>query len=330
MTFPRVLTVFPVSRILLVLILAVASFPASADELPNPYPRAVFVGEQVLRWDFAAGGEDWRAVNQCELAAHDGLLTVRSSGNDPYLAAPAAAAGSEFIVRLRIKSQTDGAGQIFWSGTKHPGFAAERVAGFPMTHDGQWHEYDVRLAIDGDLTGLRLDPGSAPGEVQIDWIAVHRGGLHPLEIVAVEQTADEVNVRLKNHSDQTIQASVNGTSRSLTAHSELNVALAVPAGVAHQGDVRGVAFSPDGETVASAGRDSRVILWSVSSGRPLRVLEGHSEGVWSVAFEPRGAILASGGEIREYVTLWDVWLPKEGLLVTMADQSGGPALRIVP
>lgn len=35
-------------------------------------------------------------------------------------------------------------------------------------------------------------------------------------------------------------------------------------------------------------------------------------------------------EIRDYVTLWDVWLPKEGLLVTMADQSGGPALRIVP
>ncbi len=35
-------------------------------------------------------------------------------------------------------------------------------------------------------------------------------------------------------------------------------------------------------------------------------------------------------EIWEYVTLWDVWLPKEGLLVTLADQSGGPALRIVP
>lgn len=35
-------------------------------------------------------------------------------------------------------------------------------------------------------------------------------------------------------------------------------------------------------------------------------------------------------EIREYVTLWDVWLPKEGLLVTMADQSVGTALRIVP
>ena len=96
-----------------------------------------------------------------------------------------------------------------------------------MTHDGQWHEYDVRMVIDGDLTALRLDPGSAPGEVQIDWIAVHRGGLHPLEIVAVEQTAGAVNVRLKNHSDQTISATLNGSPHSLAARSELNVPLPV-------------------------------------------------------------------------------------------------------
>jgi len=207
------------------MLLAAVSLPASAGDLPNPHPRAVLVGEQLLRWDFAAGAEGWRAVNQCELAAKDGFLTVRSSGIDPYLAASAAASGNEFVVRLRMKSQTDGAGQVFWSSTKHPGTVAERVVTFRMTHDGQWHEYDVRMVIDGDLTALRLDPGTAAGEVQIDWIAVHRGGMHPLEIMAVEQTGGAVNVRLKNHSDQRIEATLNGASHALAARSERNIPL---------------------------------------------------------------------------------------------------------
>lgn len=227
MTCLRLFAFFPVSLIFAVLLSAAAGFPASAGDLPNPYPRQVLVGEQLLRWDFAADAEGWRAVNQCELAAREGLLTIRSSGDDPYLAAPAAVDGGEFVVRLRIKSQTDGTGQIFWSSTKHPGFAAERVASFRMTHDGQWRECELRLAIDGNLTALRLDPGTAPGEVQLDWIAVHRGGLHPLEIVALEQTPDAVNVRLKNHGDQAIPATVNGASHTVAAHGESRVSLSV-------------------------------------------------------------------------------------------------------
>ncbi len=227
MTFPQMSALLSALRIPVAILLAAAILPALADELPNPYPRAVFVGEPLLRWDFAADTEGWRAVNQCELAARDGLLTIRSSGIDPYLAAPAIASGNEFIVRLRMKSQTDGAGQIFWSSTKHAGTAAERVVTFRMTHDGQWHEYDVRLVIDGDLTALRLDPGMAPGEVQIDWIAVHRGGMHPLELAAVEQTAGAVNVRLKNHGDRTLDVTVNGSPHTLAASSDLEIPLPV-------------------------------------------------------------------------------------------------------
>lgn len=226
----RLMALVPLRRVPVVLVavlVAAVTFSLTAGELPNPYPRAAFVGQQVLRWEFATDAEGWRAVHDCELAVQNGSLTIRSSGSDPYLAAPAVASGSEFVVRLRMKSRTDGAGQIFWSSTKHPGSAAERVVTFDITHDGQWHEYDVRLAIDGDLTALRLDPGTALGELQVDWIAVHRGGLHPLEIAAIEQTADAVKVRLKNHGDGTIEATLNGSPHRLAARSDLNVSLPV-------------------------------------------------------------------------------------------------------
>lgn len=260
---------FPV--LVLFVLVSSASLPARADELPNPYPRAVFVGEQLLRWDFAADTEGWQAVNQCELAAGDGLLTIRSSGIDPYLAAPAVAAGSEFIVRLRMKSQTDGGGQIFWSSSKHHGTTAERVETFRLKHDGQWHEYEVRLAIDGDLTALRLDPGTAAGEIQVDWVAVHRGGMHPLEIAAVDQTAGAVNVRLKNHGGQAIDVSVNGSPHTVAAAGELKLSLPV----AGQGSLVAMPIRVESPGLAAISRT----VWTHRADAPIDAVTHNVGGV---------------------------------------------------
>jgi WD40 repeat protein len=77
----------------------------------------------------------------------------------------------------------------------------------------------------------------------------------------------------------------------------------VPNGHSHR--VLSVAFTSDGNTLASGSYDSTVRLWDVGTGAERRVLKGHSQSVWSVAFTSDGNTLASGSE-DSTVRLWDV------------------------
>jgi WD40 repeat protein len=71
------------------------------------------------------------------------------------------------------------------------------------------------------------------------------------------------------------------------------------------GPVFGVAFSPNGKTLATADADGTVSLVDVRSDKPLgRSLSGHSSIVDSVAFSPDGRILASGG-VDGTIRLWN-------------------------
>jgi WD40 repeat protein len=72
---------------------------------------------------------------------------------------------------------------------------------------------------------------------------------------------------------------------------------------AHKLEVLCVAFSPDGETLASAGRDDTIKLWEVKTERLTATLKGHSGEIWCVTFSPDGKMLASAGP--KTVRVWD-------------------------
>ncbi len=54
-----------------------------------------------------------------------------------------------------------------------------------------------------------------------------------------------------------------------------------------------MAFSPDGQRLASASWDLTVKVWDAANGQELQTLKGHTAEVSSVVFSPDGQRLAS-------------------------------------
>jgi WD40 repeat protein len=81
----------------------------------------------------------------------------------------------------------------------------------------------------------------------------------------------------------------------------------------HEGDVYGLAFSPDGKTLVSASEDETVRLWQVAPAREIAVLWPAQGWTLAVAFSPDGKIVASAGGDGT-IKLWNAATGKEHAL----------------
>jgi WD40 repeat protein len=84
--------------------------------------------------------------------------------------------------------------------------------------------------------------------------------------------------------------------------------------------VNGIAFSPDGSRLVTAGGDGTAKIWDAASGEELFTLSGHSAALETAIFSPDGTSLATGSWDAT-TKLWDVETGDE--LLTLAGHANG-------
>jgi WD40 repeat protein len=75
---------------------------------------------------------------------------------------------------------------------------------------------------------------------------------------------------------------------------------------AHPQTIEALAVSRDGRFLASVGNDGLAHVWSTAEQTEVATLIGHKGRIFSVAFTPDGARLATGGADDLTIRIWDL------------------------
>lgn len=73
----------------------------------------------------------------------------------------------------------------------------------------------------------------------------------------------------------------------------------------HNARLFGLAFSPDGDLIALADSANLVLVWELTTDKPLRALRGHGSVVQDIAFDRGGNLLATASDDGT-ARIWDV------------------------
>jgi hypothetical protein len=129
------------------------------------------------RPDAAREVAGWNASRDGWLEQGDKTLILNSIGPDPFIQQNVVpAASGKLVARFRMRSDSAGGGQFFWITENSRRFGPHQRLDFAPIHGGAWHEYEVPFEANGALRAIRIDPSTAPGTLEFEWIRIDDPG----------------------------------------------------------------------------------------------------------------------------------------------------------
>jgi len=111
----------------------------------------------------------WLPGGTCTLAVSEGVMVVTSSGADPHLSfrLKKKMEAGPLTLHVTLSSKASGKGQFYWQEEGAGPFAKERSQVFEVKHDDKKHEYALTFNPKSAVLGVRIDPATGAGTVQI-------------------------------------------------------------------------------------------------------------------------------------------------------------------
>ncbi len=171
---------------------------------------------------------------------------------------------------------------------------------------GMSPEQSIFFAIDakGLIHIWNSDTGRLLREIQ--------GPIPPIRNAVLSLQGRQIAVSIESENVARLYDCATGAERELAGHRDF---------------VSGLAFAPDGSTLATGSVDGTIRLWKTADGGLIASLPGHMQEATDVAFSPDGRTLASLGR-NESLKLWH--LPTLREVVSESLPHAGMWLRFSP
>lgn len=124
-------------------------------------------------WTFKQKDHGWTPYTDCTLNVKNNLLQVNSTGKDPHFGRELKSPAGWKKVKIRLRAPFRLRGELYWKTEKHNSYSDQQSERFDTRNNKKdWQDLTFVFYIDSPMTGLRFDPASRKGLVEIESISL--------------------------------------------------------------------------------------------------------------------------------------------------------------